>query len=143
MVGREPWYYAYSGALSFGIGGITRCLRPPQDIGPKPGQYDALTFAAIHDPIKCVEREGYTDRHGTRRKLVPSTPRGSLWDLAKTLYVRRAKFAPGVVLSDLGAALSSPDFDGLHGKGWGLLLSRAFIGRNVEAQQRVAATRYF
>jgi hypothetical protein len=99
---------------------------------------DALTFEAIRDLIKRVEREGYTDRYGAHRKLVPSTPRGSVWELTKAIYSRRAKFAPGVVLSDLETALSDPDFDGLHGKAWGLLLSHAFIDRYITAVNRRA-----
>jgi hypothetical protein len=52
--------------------------------------------------------------------------------------VRRDQFAPGVVLSDLEAALSDPDFDGLHGKAWGMLLSHGFIGRYITAVNRRA-----
>jgi len=99
---------------------------------------DILTFEAIHDLVKRVEKAGYTDRHGIHRTLVPSTPRGNLWDLARCIYVRRAQFAPGVVLSDLEVALSDPDFDGLRGKAWGLLLSHAFIDRYVAAVNRRA-----
>jgi hypothetical protein len=101
-------------------------------------QPDGLTFEAIHDLVKRVEREGYTDRYGVRRKLVPSTPRGSLWALARRIYARREQFAPGVVISDLEVAISNPDFDGLHGKAWGLLLSHAFIGRFIAAVNRRA-----
>ena len=97
---------------------------------------DTLTFETIHDLVKHIEKAGYTDRHGIHRKLAPSTPRGSLWVLAKTIYVRRAKFAPGVVLSDLEAALSDPDFEDLRGKAWGLLLSHAFIDRYITAVNR-------
>ena len=99
---------------------------------------DALTFEAVHDLVKRVEAAGYTDRYGIHRNLVPSTPRGSLWALARRIYVHRARFAPGVVLSDLEVAISDPDFDGLHGKVWGLLLSHAFIGRYITAVNKRA-----
>ena len=99
---------------------------------------DTLTFETIHDLVKRVEQTGYTDRAGVHHTLVPSTPRGSLWALAKAIYVRRAKFVPGVVLSDLEVALSDPDFEGLTGKAWGLLPSHAFIDRYIAAVNRRA-----
>ena len=55
---------------------------------------DALTFEAVHDLVKRVEAAGYTDRYGIHRNLVPSTPRGSLWALARCIYVRRAGSHP-------------------------------------------------
>ena len=109
----------------------------PDTLTPS-GRPDGLTFEAVHDLVKRVEKTGYTDRHGIHRTLVPSTPRGDLWLLARCIYVRRDRFAPGVVLSDLEVALSDPDFDGLHGKAWGLLLSHAFIDRYIAAVNRRA-----
>jgi hypothetical protein len=100
-----------------------------------------LTPAAIYGLLKRIEKAGYTDRQGRHRTLVPSSPRGSLLALARRLSARREQFAPGVVLSDLEAALSDPDFDGLRGKSLGLLLSHGFICRYVSAVNRRAVLR--
>ena len=72
----------------------------------------------------------------------PVDPRGSLLSMARRIAVRCARFSDGVVLEDLEAALSDPDFDGLRGKSWGMLLSHGFIDRYVAAVNRRAESRF-